>query len=61
MPISIVVSNTYKHGGCMITIGKIPQKVNAFFKPIQKQVSAHVYSLLLLAGRGHLHQSRQHD
>jgi len=28
----------------MITIGKIPQKVKLFFKPIQQTVSAHVYS-----------------
>jgi len=28
----------------MITIGKIPQKVNLFFKPIQTTVSAHVYA-----------------
>ena len=44
MPISIVVSSTCKHGGCMITIGKIPQKVNPFFKPIHNAVSAHVYT-----------------
>ena len=28
----------------MITIGKIPQKVKTFFRPIRRQVSAHVYS-----------------
>ena len=28
----------------MITIGKIPQKVNPFFKPIHNAVSAHVYT-----------------
>jgi hypothetical protein len=28
----------------MITIGKIPQKVKPFFKPIQSTVSAHVYA-----------------
>jgi hypothetical protein len=28
----------------MITIGKIPKKVKLFFKPIQNQVSAHVYN-----------------
>lgn len=44
MPISVVLSNAYKHGGCMITIGKIPQKVNLFFKPIHTSVSAHVYA-----------------
>jgi len=27
----------------MITIGKIPQKVNTFFKPLKNNVSAHVY------------------
>jgi len=44
MPISIVLRSTYKHGGVMITVGKIPQKVKPFFKPIKKHVSAHVYS-----------------
>ena len=44
MPISVVLSNAYMHGGCMITIGKIPQKVKLFFKPIQNAVSAHVYA-----------------
>ena len=44
MPISIVMSSTCKHGGYMITIGKIPQKVKSFFKPTKKNVSAHVYS-----------------
>src|SRR5690606_36915422 len=28
----------------MITIGKIPQKVKSFFRPIHQQVSAHVYA-----------------
>ena len=28
----------------MITIGKIPQKVNSFFKPIKNNFSAHIYS-----------------
>ena len=44
MPISVLLSNTYTHGGCMITIGKIPQKVKLFFKPIQTTVSTHVYA-----------------
>jgi len=44
VPISIVTSSTYKHGGCMITIGKIPQKVKTFFQPVKNNVSAHVYS-----------------
>ena len=44
MPISILTIGTYKHGGCMITIGKIPQKVKTFFKPTKNNVSAHVYS-----------------
>jgi hypothetical protein len=43
LPISIVRSNTYKHGGCMITIGTIPQKIQRFFRPVKKQVSEHVY------------------
>ncbi len=44
MPISIVTNITCKHGGCMITIGKIPQKVKTFFKPTKNNVSAHIYS-----------------
>ena len=28
----------------MITIGKIPKKLQSFFRPVKKQVSAHVYS-----------------
>ena len=44
MPISIVTSSTFKHGGFMLTIGKIPQKATAFFKPIKHSVSAHVYA-----------------
>jgi SRSO17 transposase len=43
MPISMVNTNTYRHGGYMITIGKIPQKVKSFFKPVKKQISEHVY------------------
>jgi SRSO17 transposase len=43
LPISILETDTYKHGGCMITIGKIPKKLQGFFKPVQKQVSKHVY------------------
>ena len=44
MPISIVSSNTLKHGGFMLTIGKIPQKATAFFRPIKRSVTAHIYS-----------------
>ena len=44
VPISILTISTYKHGGCMITIGKIPKKLQTFFKPVKKQVSEHVYS-----------------
>jgi len=44
MPTSIVLISTCKHGGCMITIGKIPQKVKTFFRPIHNAVSAHVYT-----------------
>jgi SRSO17 transposase len=43
LPISIVNSDTYIQGGCMITIGKIPQKIQRFFRPVKKQVSEHVY------------------
>ncbi len=44
LTISIVEAITSQQGGCMITIGKIPQKVKTFFKPTQNKVSAHVYS-----------------
>ena len=43
-PINVVQTYIYWHGGLMITIGKIPQKVKPFFKPIKNRVSAHVYS-----------------
>jgi SRSO17 transposase len=43
LPISIVQTITYKQGSCMITIGKIPRKLQSFFKPVKKQVSEHVY------------------
>jgi hypothetical protein len=35
LPISISIKGTYKHGGCMITIGKIPRKLQSFFKPLR--------------------------
>ncbi|MHC4616738.1 MAG: hypothetical protein ACYTEQ_03180 [Planctomycetota bacterium] len=44
MPISIVIRNTYEHGGVTITIGKIPEKLQRFFKPVKRQVSEHIYS-----------------
>ncbi len=44
LPISIVNAITYKRASCMITIGKIPRKLQNFFKPVKKQVSEHVYS-----------------
>jgi len=43
LPISIVQTTTYLQGSCMITIGKIPKKLQSFFKPAKKQVSEHVY------------------
>ncbi len=43
LPISIVQTKSYKQGSCMITIGKIPKKLQSFFKPVKKQVSEHVY------------------
>ena len=43
LPISIVQTITYMQGSCMITIGKIPKKLQSFFKPVKKQVSKHVY------------------
>jgi SRSO17 transposase len=44
LPISIVKAITYIQGSCMITIGKIPGKLQQFFRPVKKQVSEHVYS-----------------
>jgi SRSO17 transposase len=44
LPISIVKAITYMQGSCMITIGKIPRKLQSFFKPVRKQVSEHIYS-----------------
>jgi SRSO17 transposase len=44
LPISVVNTITYKQGSCMITIGKIPKKLQSFFRPVKKQVSEHVYS-----------------
>jgi SRSO17 transposase len=43
LPISIVQTITYMQGSCMITIGKIPRKLQSFFKPIKRQISEHVY------------------
>jgi SRSO17 transposase len=44
LPISIVQTTTYLQGSCMITIGKIPKKLQSFFKPVKRQLSEHVYS-----------------
>jgi SRSO17 transposase len=46
LPISIVQTTTYMQGSCMITIGKIPKKLQRFFRPVKKQVSEHVYGYL---------------
>jgi len=43
LPISIVETTTYMQGSYMITIGKIPRKLQCFFKPTKRQVSEHVY------------------
>jgi hypothetical protein len=43
MPISILIEDTYMHGGCMITIGKIPQKLQRFFRPIKNRFSQRAY------------------
>jgi len=43
LPISILIKGAYKQGSCMITIGKIPKKLQSFFRPVKKQVSEHVY------------------
>ena len=44
LPISIVETITYMQGSCMITIGKIPKKLQSFFKSVKRQTSEHVYS-----------------
>jgi len=44
LPISIVQTITYMQGSCMITIGKIPRKLQGFFKPVKRHVSEHVHS-----------------
>jgi SRSO17 transposase len=44
LTITIVRAIAYIQGGCMVTIGKIPQKVKSFFKPSKNNVSAHIYS-----------------
>jgi SRSO17 transposase len=44
LPISIVETITYMQGSCMITIGKIPKKLQSFFKLVKRQTSKHVYS-----------------
>jgi len=44
LTISIVNSSTCNQGGCMITIGKIPKKVQTFFKPTRNTLSAHIYT-----------------
>ena len=43
LPISIVQTKHYRQGSCMINIGKIPKKLQSFFKPLKRQVSEHVY------------------
>lgn len=51
MPISSISKITYKHGGLMITIGKIPKKVQYFFKPISHHFGTraheHFWALVL--------------
>jgi len=44
MPISILIIDAYKLGGCMITIGRIPRKLQSFFKPVKRHISGHVHS-----------------
>jgi len=41
--ITLVLASNYHKRGHMITIGKIPKKLQSFFKPVKKQVSQHVY------------------
>jgi len=41
--ITLVSASNYHKRGHMITIGKIPKKLQGFFNPVKKQVSEHVY------------------
>lgn len=42
-PIRVVQTITYRQRGLMITIGRIPKKLEKFFKPIKREVSSHVF------------------
>jgi SRSO17 transposase len=57
MPITIVLAIGYMHGGPMITIGRIPKKLQGFFRPVKTHISAHVYryfwSMVLAMCLGH--------
>ena len=51
MTIRVVVTNNYRQGGLMITIGKIPKKLHSFFKPVSHHFAAraqqHFWTLVL--------------
>jgi SRSO17 transposase len=51
LPISIVQTRTYMQGSCMITIGKIPKKLQGFFRPIknrfQRRAWEHFWALVV--------------
>jgi hypothetical protein len=51
LPISVLITGAYKHGGRMTTIGKIPEKLQGFFKNLKnhftKRAFEHFWSLVL--------------
>jgi SRSO17 transposase len=51
LPISILIKGAYKHGGPMITIGKIPRKLQGFFKSLKnhfpQRAFEHFWALVL--------------
>ena len=51
LPINIVITRTYKQGGFMITIGKIPGKLQSFFKPVKAHIAQraweHFWALIM--------------
>ena len=51
LPISIVITSTYMQGSRMITIGKIPRKLQSFFKPVKAHIAqrawGHFWALIM--------------
>ena len=51
LPISIVITSTYMQGSCMITIDKIPGKLQSFFEPVKAHIAQraweHFWALIM--------------